>query len=157
MAGGWLHGGRNNMANGLCQIFNLYSCGRARPRDGVLGNPEGRGHARENESVFVLHWRNETMTPTHFGFNCHSYDMTYMLFDMLPVVSIKVSWGDEDGFGPVDLDPRSVGESTCVPTHEVCVFHFFYFLVFRFVFQSNGPRLHEVFPEHNFILTCVLK
>lgn len=91
MAEGWLHDGRNNMANGLRQIFNLSSRERARPRDGVLGNPEGRGHTRENESVFVLDWRNETMTPTHFRFYCHSYDMTYMLFDMLPVVSIKVS------------------------------------------------------------------
>lgn len=155
MAEGWLHDGRNNMANGLRQIFN--SCERARPRDGVLGNPGGRGHVGENESVFFLDWRNETMTPTHIRFYCHSYDMTYMLFDMLPVVSIKVSWGDEDGFGPVDLDPRSVGENTRVPTREVCVFHFFFFLVFSFVLQSNRPRMHEVFPEHYFTLTCVLK
>lgn len=34
---------------------------------------------------------------------------------------------------------------------------FFFFLVLSIVFQSNGPRLHEVFPEHNFTLTCVLK
>lgn len=92
MAEGRLRDGRNNMANGLRQIFNSYSRERARPGVGVLGNPEGRGQGtRENESVFVLHWRNETMTPTHFRFYCHSYDMTYMLFDMLPVVSIKVS------------------------------------------------------------------
>lgn len=47
------------------------TCTRARERDretASWGTLKGRGHAGESESVFVLDWRNETMTPTHFRF-----------------------------------------------------------------------------------------